>query len=180
MRFKTLKFRRKKYFLYVLIMGVVLLLPLVLSITFGQYQTRESIKLAEGSITYKPYDFKIMAMYLENSSGEYQEINYTPTDGYKINEQKSYCTLDNINKDIDIILKTENGTIFLLILIKMQNVIYGLIKYPRFMILFKHIIRPCAQIFQPHLQKTQLEPYLWLRMIMVFLITMRVPFKITG
>lgn len=109
MRFKTLKFRRKKDFLYVLIMGVVLFLPLVLSITSGKYQTRESIKLVEGSISYIPYDFKIMAMYQENSSGEYQEINYTPTDGYKINEQKSYCTLDNINKDIDIILKTENG-----------------------------------------------------------------------
>lgn len=106
MKIETLHFKKKRYFLYVLVVGVLLLLPLVLSITFGKYQTKESIKLVEGTISYKPYDFKIMAMYQKNDSGHYEVITSIPTYGYKINEEKSYCTLDNINKDTNAILKT--------------------------------------------------------------------------
>ena len=36
---------------------------LAFNLTKAKYQRIEDIKLVEGNINYKPYDFKIMAMY---------------------------------------------------------------------------------------------------------------------
>lgn len=96
--------------------GVLLLLPLVLSITFGKYQTKESIKLAEGTIkNYSPYDFKLLAVKLENESGEYVNSNTIPTTGYVLNSENSYCTIPNENgneeKDNNIIINYHDGVI---------------------------------------------------------------------
>ena len=99
-RFEILKNGRKKK----LFVGVIVLLVLTLTLVFipskAKYKTTQSIPLLRGKISYKPYDFKILAMYQENDSGEYEEINVMPTSGYVINEEKSYCTLDNVNKEL--------------------------------------------------------------------------------
>ena len=38
-------------------------------------------------------------MYQEKDNGSYEEIEEMPNNGYVINEDKSYCTIDGINKD---------------------------------------------------------------------------------
>jgi len=50
-------------------------------------------------------DFKIMAMYKNDGNGDIA-TKTMPTSGYDINSEKSYCTLDNINKDTSIKLYT--------------------------------------------------------------------------
>ena len=45
-------------------------------------------------------------MYQESDTGEYTEIDKMPSSGYVINEEKSYCTVDNVNKDPDAQLFT--------------------------------------------------------------------------
>ncbi len=55
--------------------------------------------LVNGTINYKPYDFKVMAMYKNDGSGDI-EINEMPSSDYSINESKSYCyTTDSNNHD---------------------------------------------------------------------------------
>ena len=72
---------------------------LVVNLTKAKYQNIEDIKLVEGNINYKPYDFKMMAMYKSDDGTNYTEIDKTPGSNYKINEEKSYCTLNNVDKD---------------------------------------------------------------------------------
>ncbi len=80
----------------------------------AQYRKTENVQLANGTINYIPYDFKIMAMYQEkesysSDSDKYEEIKIMPGSEYVINETKSYCTLDNKEHDNKAILKTVEG-----------------------------------------------------------------------
>ena len=95
-----------------IIIGVAVVLiisAVILNFTWARYRITESIPLVNGTINYKPYDFKVMAMYQENDSGEYETINIMPSSGYIINEEKSYCTLDNVNKDPNVKLYTNSN-----------------------------------------------------------------------
>ncbi len=81
---------------------------LILTISKAKYKNVESIDLANGIINYKPYDFKIMAMYKNDGGGDV-EINEMPSSGYAINEEKSYCyTTDSNNHDSNAKLYTDN------------------------------------------------------------------------
>jgi len=110
MEIEKLKKSHKKEMIIGGLIGVSILSVLIFATTKAKYRTAESINIAKGTINYKPYDFKIMAMYEQNSNGTYTEVT-TMSDAkkYKINESKSYCTKDNVNKDTYVVLKTENG-----------------------------------------------------------------------
>jgi len=109
MKIEKLKKSHKKEMIIGGLIGVSVLSVLIFATTKAKYQTAESINIAKGTINYKPYDFKIMAMYQQENNGNYKEISTMPSSGYIINESKSYCTLDNKNKDTNAILKTVNG-----------------------------------------------------------------------
>ncbi len=79
-----------------------------LFLTKAKYQLTESIPIARGTITTTGYDFKIMAMYIIDGENE-NPIDKMPESGYVINEDRSYCTLNNKDKDNNAILKTING-----------------------------------------------------------------------
>ncbi len=77
--------------------------------TRAKYKLTEEIEIAKGTINYKPYDFKMMAMYQSEDGKNYTEINEMSSEGYIINESKSYCNMSNGAKDTTAILKTING-----------------------------------------------------------------------
>jgi len=109
MKIEKLRKSHKKEIMIGGLIGVGILSVLIFATTKAKYRTAESINIAKGTINYKPYDFKIMTMYEQENNGNYKEVNTMPTSGYIINESKSYCTLDNVNKDTNAILKTING-----------------------------------------------------------------------
>jgi len=109
MKIEKLRKSHKKEIMIGGLIGVIVLSVLIFATTRAKYQTAESINIAKGTINYKPYDFKIMAMYQQENNGNYKEVNTMPSSGYIINESKSYCTKDNVNKDNNAILKTING-----------------------------------------------------------------------
>ena len=51
----------------------------------------------------------MMAMYKSDDGTNYTEINKMPESGYVINEEKSYCTINNVDKDGSAKLYTNNG-----------------------------------------------------------------------
>ncbi|MCX4254679.1 MAG: hypothetical protein OSJ63_05385, partial [Bacilli bacterium] len=71
---------------------------LAFNLTKAKYQNIEDIELVKGEVNYKIPDFKMMAMY-QNNNGSYEEVNELPGKNYKINESKSYCTINNVDKD---------------------------------------------------------------------------------
>jgi len=100
MNFETLnsgKFLSRKWVLVSISVVVLVLFVIGTYASFAKYQTVKSMAIVSGTINYKVPDFKIMAMY-KNDGNSYTEIETMPTSGYVINTEKSYCTLDNINK----------------------------------------------------------------------------------
>ncbi len=71
---------------------------LAFNLTKAKYQNIEDIELVKGEINYKIPDFKMMAIY-QNNNGSYEEVTELPGKNYKINESKSYCTINNVDKD---------------------------------------------------------------------------------
>jgi len=82
---------------------------LILTTSKAKYKNVQTLDLVNGTINYKPYDFKVMAMYKNDGSGDV-EINEMPSSGYIINESKSYCyTTDSNNHDSNAKLYTNSN-----------------------------------------------------------------------
>jgi len=95
MEFQTLKKSHKKQIILGALVVCVIGGALTFATTRAKYKLTQDLELAKGTINYKPYDFKIMAMYKSEDGTNYTEINEMPSSGYTINESKSYCTTDN-------------------------------------------------------------------------------------
>ena len=110
MKLETLKKSHVKRNILIGVVIVLIISAIILNFTKAKYRITQSIPLVNGTINYTPYDFKMVAMYQKEDSGEYVEIDTMPSSGYVINETKSYCTADGKNKDQDAILYTnDNG-----------------------------------------------------------------------
>ncbi len=109
MKFEILKKSHLKRNIIIGVGVILIISAIILNFTRAKYRTSQSIPLVNGTINYTPYDFKMVAMYQENNNGEYVEIETMPSSGYVINESKSYCTIDNANKDEDVFLYTNNA-----------------------------------------------------------------------
>jgi hypothetical protein len=99
MQFERIKKNHKRKIIIGGLILVCITSVITITTTRAKYKLTEDIPLVKGTINYKPYDFKIMAMYQSEDKTNYTEINEMPGKNYKINESKSYCTIDNINKD---------------------------------------------------------------------------------
>ena len=108
MNFEVLKRSHLKRNIIIGVVVVAIISAIILNFTRAKYRTTQSIPLVNGTINYKPYDFKMIAMYQENDSGEYESIDTMPNSSYIINEEKSYCTIDG-EKDANATLKTIDG-----------------------------------------------------------------------
>ena len=110
MKIERLKKNHKKQIIIGAVVICIIGGALTFNLTKAKYKLTESIPLVRGTVNYKAYDFKVMAMYKSEDGTNYTEItDRMPNSGYKINESKSYCTLDNKNKDTAVRLYTENG-----------------------------------------------------------------------
>ena len=129
MKIETIRKSHKKQIIISIVAFIVIAIVLIVGKSFAKYNLVKNIKMAEGTINYKVPDFKMMAMYKNDGNGDI-EINTMPESGYTINESKSYCTLDNINKDTKAKLYTdENG----------QHIISGLSKSSKCYLYFDYL-----------------------------------------
>jgi len=108
MEFETLKRGKFLFQKWVLVgvSGIVFVLLVIGTyISFAKYLVIKNIPIASGTINYRIPDFELVAMYQQKANQTcttdtcYSEITTMPDKGYTINESKSYCTLDNVNKD---------------------------------------------------------------------------------
>ena len=108
MRFEVLKRSNLKRNIVIGLLVVGIISAIILNFTKAKYKNTESIPLVNGTINYIPYDLKMVAMYQEEN-GDYKEIEQMPEKGYSINEEKSYCMINN-QKDKKVKLYTnDNG-----------------------------------------------------------------------
>ena len=108
MQFERLRKNHKKKIIIGGLILVCVISAITITTTRAKYKLTEDIPLVKGNINYKSYDFKIMAMYKSDDKVNYTEINEIPSSGYIINEEKTYCTIDN-KTQVKGKIKTVNG-----------------------------------------------------------------------
>ncbi|MCM1052733.1 MAG: hypothetical protein NC483_01975, partial [Ruminococcus sp.] len=103
---KLRKNNSKKYFLCGLISVVILTITVTFIGSKANYRMTASIPLTEGKVVSSPYDINIVALYLDNVE---QDSNTIIPNGYKINEDMSYCYkgTNKNNKDDNAKLYTD-------------------------------------------------------------------------
>ena len=111
MEIETLKRSHLKRNIVIAVVVVVIISAITLTFTRAKYKTTESIPLVNGTINYTPYDLKMVAMYQEEN-GEYKSIDTVPTSGYTLNEEKSYCEV-NDTKDESISMEYKDGKVYI-------------------------------------------------------------------
>ena len=111
MEIETLKRSHLKRNIVIAVVVVVIISAITSTFTRAKYKTTESIPLVNGTINYTPYDLKMVAMYQEEN-GEYKSIDTVPTSGYTLNEEKSYCEV-NDTKDESISMEYKDGKVYI-------------------------------------------------------------------
>jgi len=106
MKIETIRKSHKKEIAIGVSILVVIAIVLIVKGAFAKYELVKSIKIAEGTISYKVPDFKIMAMYKNDGNGDI-EIDTMPETGYIINESKTYCEVNGA-KDINAGIYTDD------------------------------------------------------------------------
>ncbi len=109
MEFETLKKdSRKKW-----IIGIVAILA-VSSVVFfvstrANYKAEQRLNLINTTVNYSISDLDVMAIKVQNSSGEYETTNTVPTSGYTLSSE-SYCEV-NGTKDTSVQMEYKDGKV---------------------------------------------------------------------
>ena len=104
MKFETLKsFNKKKVIIPTVIISC-LIIVITIFVSHSKYVYKDSITIMDDEVNYKPYDFKIIGIYQQIDScvgyNCYEEKEVMPSEGYEINQEKSYCYVDDENQKI--------------------------------------------------------------------------------
>ena len=107
MQFERIRKNHKRKIIIGGLILVCVISAITITTTRAKYKITQDISLVKGTINYKQYDFKMMAMYKSEDGANYTEINEMPK-GYIINEERTYCTIDN-KTQVKGKIKTING-----------------------------------------------------------------------
>ena len=100
MQFEVLRRSKKKKFLIAGCLVVVVLLAVVLSISFAKYRVTKSMQLMTGTINFSPYDFNLVAMYLDKGGAlPAGQTEVVPKIGYDLDTENSACYVGDAKDD---------------------------------------------------------------------------------
>ncbi len=120
---KLSKGRNKKIVLSILV--IVLIIGVIyITNSKAKYQVTKSVQIVNGKVNYKPYDFNLVGIYLQDKNddgitgkeGQYKKADNgeVPTSGYKLkalgdNTYDSHCIVDGKTNNEGITILYENG-----------------------------------------------------------------------
>ena len=100
MQFEVLHRSKKKKFLIAGCLVVVVLLAIVFSISFAKYRVTKSMQLMTGTINFSPYDFNLVAMYLDKGGASPAgQTEVVPKIGYDLDTENSACYVGDAKDD---------------------------------------------------------------------------------
>ena len=94
MNFEVLNRSHIKRNIIIGIVVVLILSAVVLTFTRAKYRVTQSMPLVSGTINFSPYDFNVVAMYL-NKGDETVSTDKAPHVGYTLNSEQSTCAVDD-------------------------------------------------------------------------------------
>ena len=113
MKYEVLKRSHLKRNIIIALIVIGVISAIVLNFTRAKYRTTQSIPLIQGTINYSPSDLNIVAMYL-NQDGAIPagETDIAPKFGYTLNEEQSFCEVNDEKIDDASILYEEGYLYF--------------------------------------------------------------------
>ena len=100
MNFEVLKKNKLKKNILIGAMVVLILSAITLTFTRARYRVTHSVPLVSGTINFSPYDFNLIAMYLNQEgampAGQTEEV---PKFGYTLNQEQSTCIIDDVEDE---------------------------------------------------------------------------------
>ena len=109
MNFEVIKRSHVKRNILIAVTVVLILSAVILTFTRAKYRVTQSVPLVSGAINFSPYDFNVVAMYL-NKGDETVSTTKAPHVGYTLNENQSTCIVDDAEVENGNIL-FENGNL---------------------------------------------------------------------
>ena len=97
MNFEVLKKSHLKRNIIIGVAVILIISAVILNFTRAKYRVTESIPLVNGTINYSLADLNAVAIYINTDNG-YTKADTIP-DGYVLNEEESYCTVDGERDD---------------------------------------------------------------------------------
>ncbi len=94
MDFEVLKRSNLKRNIIIGMVVVLIFSAVILTFTRAKYRVTESVPLVSGTINFSPYDFNVVAMYL-NKGDETVSTKKAPHVGYTLNSEQSTCVVDD-------------------------------------------------------------------------------------
>ena len=112
MKYEVLKRSHLKRSIVIALIVVGVISAIILNFTQAKYRTTQSIPLIQGTINYSASDLNIVAMYL-NQDGAMPsgETNMAPKFGYTLNEEQSFCEV-NDERIADASILYEDGYLY--------------------------------------------------------------------
>ena len=110
MKYEVLKRSHLKKNIVISVIAVLILSAIILTFTKAKYRVTQSIPLVSGTISFSPYDFNVVAMYL-NKNGESIKTDKVPHVGYTLNNEQSTCIVDD-KKDENAQIVYENSYLY--------------------------------------------------------------------
>ena len=100
MQFEVLHRSKKKKFLIAGCLVVVVLLAIVFSVSFAKYRVTKSMQLMTGTVNFSPYDFNLVAMYLDKGGAlPAGQTEVVPKIGYDLDMENSACYVGDAKDD---------------------------------------------------------------------------------
>ena len=94
MNFEVLKRSNLKKNIIIGMVVILILSAVILTFTRAKYRVTQSMPLVSGTINFSPYDFNVVAMYL-NKGDETVSTKKAPHVGYTLNSEQSTCVVDD-------------------------------------------------------------------------------------
>ncbi len=85
----------------------------------AKYRVIQSIQVVSGEVNYKVPDLNVLALYKQKTEGNIDDSNYesitdVPSNGYKVNPDKSYCTIIGNDTQLrNISMEYKNGEVYI-------------------------------------------------------------------
>ena len=108
MTFETLKRSHLKRNILIALVVVGVISAIILNFTRAKYRVTQSVPLVTGTINFSPYDFNVLAMYL-NRNDETIATDKVSHVGYTLNESLSSCMVNDEDAGGEIVF--ENGNL---------------------------------------------------------------------
>ena len=110
MEIETLKRSHIKRNIIIGVVAVLIISAIILNFTRAKYRSVASVPIVNSTVNYELSDLNTVAVYIQEGE-DYTKADTIPESGYTLNQEKSYCKVNDSNIDATISYDAETKTL---------------------------------------------------------------------